>query len=191
MKKLKVNDLCDITINLVTSKKSIKNAIQAKELKIGMIKSKTLAENSDELTACDASRIFMVKKNDIIIKRVNPVFVTLILEDINMALGANLVCIRIKEKYMDKISIPYLAAYLDFKLNTYIREDATIPLLVAQKLKDLCIPLTDTEKQKAMGMSWVYNSLLYDKEKELADEKYEFNQNLIFKNMEEINESGK
>lgn len=187
MEKIKVSDLCDVVINLHTAKTEIANGTETKEIKIGMIKSKTLIEYSDETVRYDPDRMFTVKKNDIIIKRVNPVFVTLVSEDRGAVLGANLVCIRIKEKYKEKIMPEFLAAYLDAKIRTYMREDAAIPLLVAQKLRDLYIPLTDIEKQKAIGLSWFYNSINYEKNKALLETEYEYNQNLILKNLEEIN----
>lgn len=192
MVRAKLSDIADIKINLATSKKrKIKIPVQEKELKIGMLKSRTRIDYSKiELTEMEDSQVYKVKKNDIIIKRVNPIFPTLVLEDKDLALGPNLICIRIKENYFYneccEIYAPYLACYLDSKIKSLIR-NVSMPVLMIKNLLNLDIPLDDDGYYcMEIGDAWVCNNEQYAIDQELINEKYEYFNNKILKIMEEL-----
>lgn len=184
--------IADIVSNLVTSKnrESIAN-----ELKIGMILSRTYIKIEQEKNNSEKPKDqeennnekLEIKNNDIIIKRVSPLYVTIITDlkdNQKLNLGPNLTRIRvINPNYYPS----FVASYIDYKLETIVRKDAKMPLLMLQQLKDLDIPMISKEKQEIIGNAWVLNSKQKDIDTELINKEFEYNQNLILRSLEALN----
>lgn len=187
MKKLKLIEISQIKTNLISSRQiKLKIPVETIELKIGMLKSGTLIEPNNETVQQEKSRIYKVTVNDIIIKRISPLFATLVLEDKDMSLGANLICIRLKKEFQDIILPSYLACYLDSNIASFTRETSTMPLLKIQLLENFEIPIIDKDRQKILGEAWKINNIQYEENKLLIVKKFEYIQNLIRKSLEEL-----
>lgn len=190
MEYITLRDIADISSNLVTSKNiNIKDPVEIKELKIGMIKSRTLIEETENLTEQPSNKRENneLAKGDIIIKRVSPLFATYIEDPKEMWLGPNLTRIRIKEEYKDQYISSFIACYIDSKIKEIIREEAKLPLLKLDNLKELQIPKIDIDKQKTIGKAWLYNSKQLDIDTELINAEFEYNKNLILGKLEALN----
>jgi hypothetical protein len=110
---------------------------------------------------------YFVRKNDILLKRLNPDMATLITEEMsNTVFSSNLFVIRvIKDCYP-----AYIACLLENQGMTWLNSNivgslAAIKSLSAKSLAELDIPAIDCDKQKAIGQMW----LLYKKRKKLLE----------------------
>lgn len=186
LEKIKLKNIVDINSNLATAKnQKIKVPKEVNELKIGMLKSRTEIEIPKETVIQEAHKIINVKKEDIILKRVSTIFATYVTEEIDMVLGSNLILIRLKDQYKDKIYAPYLSAYIDSKIKVFVRTGVTMPMLMLSDLQNLEIPVIDYDMQKIIGDAWVENDKLHTDSILLANERFDYNLNLINKYLEE------
>ncbi len=110
---------------------------------------------------------YMIQKDDILLKRLNPDIATLITEDIlNTTFSGNLFVIRVNKAY----SPAYVACLLEnqrmFCLGSNIVGSVTAIKSVSTKsLVSLEIPVIEYERQKKVGQMW----LLYKKRKQLLN----------------------
>ncbi|MHB1420955.1 MAG: restriction endonuclease subunit S domain-containing protein [Bacillota bacterium] len=108
---------------------------------------------------------YFIRKNDILLKRLNPDTATLIGEDIlNTTFSSNLFVIRVFKNYFQA----YIACLLENQGMTWLNSNivgsvSAIKSISTKALAELDIPAIDYEKQKAIGQMW----LLYKKRKQL------------------------
>jgi hypothetical protein len=108
---------------------------------------------------------YIVKINDIIIKRLNPDFATLITDDIlNATFSSNLFVIRVFENHYPA----YIACLLETQGMAWLNSNivgsvAAIKSISTKSLAALNIPSIEYEKQEIIGQMW----LLYKKRKKL------------------------
>ncbi|MEW5953438.1 MAG: hypothetical protein AB1815_06805 [Bacillota bacterium] len=108
---------------------------------------------------------YFVRKNDIVLKRLNPDIATLIIEDLsNTVVSSNLFIIRVSKDYCPA----YIACLLENQGMTWLNSNivgsvAAIKSISAKSLAMLDIPAIDYGKQKAIGEIW----LLHKKRKKL------------------------
>ena len=130
---------------------------------------------------------YILYKNDIILKRISPIYVTLIDKE-NMILGSNLICIRIKKEWIKKIYPGFVACYIETKIPDFTRE-AKLPTVVISQLENELIKLGIKlenifyEEQKSIGEAWQLNNIQYEYDKYLADESFGYNRDLIIRKM--------
>jgi hypothetical protein len=120
---------------------------------------------------------YFIRKNDIILKRLNPDTVTLISEDIlNTTFSSNLFLIRVVKDYYPA----YIACLLETNGMAWLNSNivgsvAAIKSISTKSLSALNIPAIEYEKQKLIGQIW----LLYKKRKKLLGELIAEDQRLI------------
>gem|GEM_PF-729792 len=111
---------------------------------------------------------YFIRKNDILLKRLNPDTATLISDDMpNTTFSSNLFVIRVFKDYHPA----YIACLLEnqgiARLNGNITGSvAAIKSLSAKALATLDIPAVEYEKQKILGQMW----LLHKRRKKLLDD---------------------
>ena len=96
----------------------------------------------------------IIRKNDIIIKRINPIYVNLI-NEVNKKVyaGNNLIIIRAK-----KVNPKYLAAILNSNIREFSRRNsigAIIPSIGRKELENFEIESCNKEKQTLIGEYWI------------------------------------
>jgi len=120
---------------------------------------------------------YFVRKDDILIKRLNPDLATLIIEDMsNTVVSSNLFIIRVFKDYYPA----YIACLLENQGMTWLNSHivgsvAAIKSISAKSLAMLDIPAIDYDKQKTIGQMW----LLYKKRKKLLEKMIEEDQRLM------------
>lgn len=120
---------------------------------------------------------YFVRKNDILLKRLNPDIATLVIEDMsNTVFSSNLFVIRVFKDYYPA----YLACLLESQGMIWLNSNivgsvAAIKSISAKSLAALDIPAIDYDKQKAIGQMW----LLYKKRKKLLGNMIEEDQRLM------------
>jgi hypothetical protein len=108
---------------------------------------------------------YLIRKNDILLKRLNPDTATLISEDIsNTTFSSNLFVIRVFKDYFPA----YIACLLENQGMVWLNSNivgsvAAIKSISIKALAVLAIPAIEHEKQIAIGQMW----LLYKKRKQL------------------------
>lgn len=108
---------------------------------------------------------YLIRRNDILLKRLNPDTTTLIDEDIsNTTFSSNLFVVRVLKDYFPA----YIACLLENQGMAWLNGNivgsvAAIKSVPTKALTDLDIPVIDYEKQKAIGRMW----LLHKKRKQL------------------------
>lgn len=109
--------------------------------------------------------VYSIRKNDILLKRLNPDIVTLVSRDIsNTTFSSNLFVIRVYKDYYPA----YIACLLENQGMAWVNSNivgsvAAIKSLSIKLLAALDIPAIEYEKQKTIGQMW----LLYKKRKQL------------------------
>ena len=96
----------------------------------------------------------LIKKNDILIKRINPSYINLIENiDNKVYAGNNLIIIRPKD-----IDAKYLAAILNSNIQEFSKINsvgAIIPSIGRRELEEFEIEICSKEKQIALGEYWI------------------------------------
>ena len=108
---------------------------------------------------------YFIRKNDILLKRLNPDTATLISDDIsNTTFSSNLFVIRVFKDYFPAYIACLLESHGIVWLNSNIVGSlAAIKSISTKALAALDIPAIEYEKQKTIGQMW----LLYKKRKQL------------------------
>jgi hypothetical protein len=120
---------------------------------------------------------YLVRKNDILLKRLNPDIATLIIEDMsNTVFSSNLFAIRVFKDYCPA----YIACLLENQGMTWLNSNivgsvAAIKSISAKSLAALDIPAIDHDQQKAIGQMW----LLHKKRKKLLGNMIEEDKRLM------------
>lgn len=118
-----------------------------------------------------------VRKNDILLKRLNPDMATLIIEDMsNTVFSSNLFVIRVFKDYCPA----YIACLLENQGMIWLNSNivgsvAAIKSISAKSLAALDIPAIGYDQQKAIGQMW----LLHKKRKKLLGNMLEEDQRLL------------
>ncbi|MEW6536950.1 MAG: hypothetical protein AB1454_15170, partial [Candidatus Auribacterota bacterium] len=108
---------------------------------------------------------YFIRKNDILLKRLNPDIATLVSEDIsNTTFSSNLFVIRVFKDYYPA----YIACLLENRGAAWLNSNivgsvAAIKSISVKTLAALDIPAIEYEKQKAIGRIW----MLHKKRKKL------------------------
>lgn len=132
---------------------------------------------------------YFVRKNDILLKRLNPDIATLIIEDMsNTVFSSNLFVIRVFKDYYPA----YIACLLENQGMIWLNSNivgsvAAIKSISAKSLAALDIPAIDYDQQKAIGQMW----LLYKKRKKLLENMIEEDQRLMAAVINSITASAK
>lgn len=132
---------------------------------------------------------YFIRKNDIILKRLNPDVATLIIDDIlNTTFSSNLFVIRVFKDYYPA----YIACLLETNGMAWLNSNivgsvAAIKSISTKSLSALNIPAIEYEKQKLIGQMW----LLYKKRKKLLGELIAEDQRLIAALINSITASAK
>ena len=120
---------------------------------------------------------YFIRKNDIILKRLNPDVATLVREDIpDTTFSSNLIVIRVFKEYFPA----YIACLLENQGMAWLNSNivgslAAIKSISTKALADLDIPSLEYEKQIAVGQMW----LLCKKRKQLLDKLIAEDQRLV------------
>jgi restriction endonuclease S subunit len=152
-----LKDVADIKFCIVKSSQAKEQSEKAKWL----MASNLLQDNviikileDEKYIKDDSLRVF---KNDIVVKRISPSYITYIDQDLpNIYAYNNLILVRAKEIYAK-----YLASVLSYKikelsLNTSI--GAVIPSIGRTELENLQIPICSPREQELIGEIW-YKSI--------------------------------
>jgi hypothetical protein len=137
------------------------NFIQPNHL--GIFNDINISSEIKRQTSVDDS--YLIRKNDILLKRLNPDIATLVREDIsNTTFSSNLFVIRVFKGYYPA----YIACLLENQGMAWLNSNivgsvAAIKSISTKTLKALDIPAVEYEKQKAIGRMW----LLHKKRKHL------------------------
>lgn len=96
----------------------------------------------------------IIKKDDIILKRINPTYINFI-EDIkeNVYAGNNLIIIRPKD-----INAEYLSAVLNANIERFVKKNslgAIIPSVGRKEIEEFQIEICNKEKQIVIGQYWL------------------------------------
>lgn len=96
----------------------------------------------------------IIKKNDILLKRINPTYINFI-EDVdeNVYAGNNLIIIRAKE-----INAKYLAAILNMNIEKFVKKNsvgAIIPSIGRKEIEEFDIEICSKERQDLLGEYWM------------------------------------
>lgn len=132
---------------------------------------------------------YFVRKNDILLKRLNPDIATLIIEDMsNTVFSSNLFVIRVFKDYYPA----YIACLLENQGMAWINGNivgsvAAIKSVSAKAVATLDIPAIGYDKQKTIGQIW----LLYKRRKQLLDDLVAEDQRLMAAAINGITESAK
>lgn len=132
---------------------------------------------------------YFIRKNDILLKRLNPDTATLICEDIsNTTFSSNLFVIRVFKDYHPA----YIACLLEnlgmARLNGNITGSvAAVKSISAKMLAALDIPAVEYEKQKVLGQMW----LLHKRRKKLLSDLIAEEQMLVAAAINHITASAK
>jgi hypothetical protein len=120
---------------------------------------------------------YFVRKNDILLKRLNPDIATLIMEDmINTVFSSNLFVIRVRNDYCPAYIACLLESHgLNWLNSNIVGSVAAIRSVSAKSLADLDISSIEYDKQKAIGRMW----LLYKKRRKLLANMIEEDQRLM------------
>jgi hypothetical protein len=132
---------------------------------------------------------YLLKKYDILFKRLNPDIATLINEDMaNTTFSSNLFAIRVSKDYCPA----YIACFLETQGIAWLNSNivgsvAAIRSISAQAIAALDIPVVELDKQNAIGQVW----LLSKKRKKLLNELMIEEQRLITALFHKITASAK
>ncbi len=96
----------------------------------------------------------IIKKNDILLKRINPTYINFI-EDIpeDIYAGNNLIIIRAKE-----INAKYLAAILNINIEKFVKKSsvgAIIPSIGRKEIEEFNIEICSEKQQDLLGEYWI------------------------------------
>ncbi len=120
---------------------------------------------------------YFVRKNDILLKRLNPDIATLVIEDMtNTVFSSNLFVIRVSKDFCPA----YIACLLENQGMTLLNSNivgsiAAIKSISARSLTFLDIPVIGCDKQKIVGQMW----LLYKQRKKLLESLIKEDQKLM------------
>lgn len=171
LKSVKLGKIADI-LNGIPDSKKFKPVNNVNTITYKFIQPKHLGIFNDIHSVSEINRTipvddnYYIRKNDILLKRLNPDMATLISEDIlNATFSSNLFLIRVTKDYYPS----YIACLLENHgiawLNTNIVGSAApIKSISLKALAELDIPVIDYNKQKAIGQMW----LLCKKRKQLV-----------------------
>ncbi|MEW6173999.1 MAG: hypothetical protein AB1510_13225 [Bacillota bacterium] len=132
---------------------------------------------------------YFIRKNDILLKRLNPDIATLVSEDIsNTTFSSNLFVIRVFKDYYPA----YIACLLENRGVAWLNSNivgsvAAIKSISVKTLAALDIPAIEYEKQKAIGRIW----MLHKKRKKLLGDLIAENQKLMAAVINNITASAK
>lgn len=132
---------------------------------------------------------YFIRKNDILLKRLNPDIATLVSEDIsNTTFSSNLFVIRVFKDYYPA----YIACLLENRGVAWLNSNivgsvAAIKSISVKTLAALDIPAIEYEKQKAIGQIW----MLHKKRKKLLGDLIAENQRLMAAIVNNITASAK
>jgi len=109
----------------------------------------------------------LVKKGDILIKRLSPSSINLVMDNYkNAYVTSNIIIVRGNEKIISD----YLAAILEVQglttLKHYTKRGVTVQTISKKELCNINIPLPDIKTQKLLGKIWLLNK---NKQKLLND----------------------
>jgi len=120
---------------------------------------------------------YFVRKNDILLKRLNPDIATLVIDDMsNTVFSSNLFVIRVSKDYYPA----YIACLLENQGMAWLNSNivgsvAAIKSISARSLAALDIPAIHYDKQKTIGQMW----LLYKQRKQLLENLIKEDQRLM------------
>jgi len=100
----------------------------------------------------------LVKKEDILIKRLSPSYINLVMGSYeNAYITSNIIIVRCNEKIISD----YLAAILEVQglttLKHYTKRGITVQTISKKELSNINIPLPDIKTQKILGEMWLLN----------------------------------
>lgn len=126
-----------------------------------------------ELFPYEGEKDFIIRENDIIIKRITPQYVNYIgVIAENVFVGNNLIIVRAKSG----VDAKYLAMHLNENIAGFATESSTgavMRSLSRVDLEKMAIPLPEYDKQVLLGNLWFDNIELYKLKTELAKKEKE------------------
>ncbi|MGL4483831.1 MAG: restriction endonuclease subunit S [Anaerovoracaceae bacterium] len=151
MKKVKLKDLAEIKYSIVRPKKS--ETGNAKWITLSNLQPENVIAGEFEKFEKLSEKAIKITKGDIIIRRVNPLYINYIDRTYeNVFAYNNLIIIRAK-----KIESKYLACILEKKIEELQRRNAQvtlIPSLSRREIEEIEIFLHSKEEQVAIGETW-------------------------------------
>lgn len=193
-KNIKLGEIADI-LNGIPDSKQLDLVNKASSITYSFIQPNHLGifndiqSNSEVRRQTPVDDSYFIRKNDILLKRLNPDTATLIREDIpNTIFSSNLFVIRVFKDYYP----PYIACLLENQGMTWLNSNivgslAAIKSLSTKALAELDIPAIEYEKQKTIGQMW----LLYKKRKQLLGDMIVEDQRLMVAIINSITASAK
>jgi restriction endonuclease S subunit len=172
-KNVKLGDIADI-LNGLPDTRQLELAEKAGATTYGFIQPNHLGVFNDIQDALEIKRqtpvddSYLIRRNDILLKRLNPDMATLINEDVsNTTFSSNLFVIRVINDYYPA----YIACMLENQGISWLNSNivgslAAIKSISIKALAELKVPAIEQEKQKAIGQLW----LLHKKRKKLLND---------------------
>jgi restriction endonuclease S subunit len=172
-KNVKLGDIADI-LNGLPDAKQLELAENAGATTYSFIQPNHLGIFNDIQDALEIKRqtpvddSYLIRRNDILLKRLNPDMATLINEDVsNTTFSSNLFVIRVINDYYPA----YIACMLENQGISWLNSNivgslAAIKSISIKALAELKVPAIEQEKQKAIGQLW----LLHKKRKKLLND---------------------
>lgn len=173
LKNVKLGDIADI-LNGLPDTRQFELAEKAGATTYGFIQPNHLGVFNDIQDALEIKRqtpvydSYLIRRNDILLKRLNPDMATLINEDVsNTTFSSNLFVIRVINDYYPA----YIACMLENQGISWLNSNivgslAAIKSISIKALAALKVPAVEQEKQQAIGQLW----LLHKKRKKLLND---------------------
>ena len=122
----------------------------------------------------------LVKKEDILIKRLSPSSINLVMDSYkNAYVTSNIIIVR----HNEKIISDYLAAILEVQglrtLKHHTKRGVTVQTISKKELRNINIPLPDIKTQKILGEMWLLNKTKQKLLNDLAIKENDFIQSLF------------
>lgn len=128
----------------------------------------------------------LVRRGDLLIKRVSPSFVTLVTGEVsNVVVSSNMLIIRCHQS-----AVPaFLAGYLELRgleaLKHYTERGMTMHSVSKKELNEFMTPLPDMETQKVLGELWLLNKRKRDLLSRLSEKESDHIKSIFIKTLSE------
>lgn len=154
MEYIKLKNICDIFINRPSIQKdAVENAY--------LITPSNLYDNNimAELEKVNISQItnnkYVLRIGDILIKRLNPVFVNVFSPiDLPAFSSGNIIVVRPETEYSSEYIAALFGVYGVESMTHYVKKGVTIQAISAKELSEINIPLVSIDEQKKIGALW-------------------------------------
>ena len=154
MEYSKFNNICDIFISRPS--KSINMPLNAYNITPSNLNENNIISNLSKICInLDGDDKHKLRDNDILIKRLNPLFVNIFKSlDMPSYASSNVIVIRAYEGYSPR----YIATMFEIngieKMTHYVKKGVTIQAISTKELSEITIPMLPIKEQNIIGNLW-------------------------------------